>query len=93
MDLRKVAMLAHLELTAQEVQEFSGQLESVLKHVASLQEVGSSVALTDGKPPVLATPLRDDKIDSEHRVVAAVDLVNLSEGNVGHCFEVPQVVG
>jgi len=91
LDLAKIARLAHLELTAQELAEFAGQLESVLGHVRSLEAVDTSSVnrLASGA----ATPLREDDGSEATQVQTSTDLVTLSQGNVGHSFEVPQVVG
>lgn len=57
-DVEKVAQLAHLNLTSQEVELFREQLSAVLEYAARLQEV------TDPPPPLPQTTdsrLREDQ--------------------------------
>ncbi|MDD5543604.1 MAG: Asp-tRNA(Asn)/Glu-tRNA(Gln) amidotransferase subunit GatC [Acidobacteriia bacterium] len=67
-EVRYVARLAHLDLSAAEVQEFALQLSDILQHMEAMKDVA-----TDDVEPImqvldpavggaLTTPLRDDAV-------------------------------
>ena len=61
-EVEHVARLAHIGLEPHEVDELTGQLSTVLDHVAKLQEVDtSSVAPTDHVLPI-ENVMRDDEV-------------------------------
>jgi aspartyl-tRNA(Asn)/glutamyl-tRNA(Gln) amidotransferase subunit C len=69
---RKVAHLARLELSEQEVETFTSQLGGILNYVGLLQQVDVSQVEPLTHPLELATPLREDiakpsPLDSEGR--------------------------
>ena len=53
--VRKVALLARLELTAEEEQQFTGQLSSILEYVEQLSELDT----TDVEPTTRAIELNN----------------------------------
>jgi aspartyl-tRNA(Asn)/glutamyl-tRNA(Gln) amidotransferase subunit C len=59
---RKVAQLARLELSDQEVQTFTSQLGDILKYVEQLQQVDVQKVEPLTHPLDLATPMRDDQV-------------------------------
>ncbi len=59
---RKIADLARLELSNEEVQTFTGQLGDILRYVDSLQEVDVSKIEPLTHPLELQTPMREDVI-------------------------------
>lgn len=62
--VRHVARLAHIDLSPAEIEDFVGELSSVLNHVARLQELD-----TDGVEPTshvigLGDVMREDEVES-----------------------------
>ena len=61
-EVNHIALLARLELTAQEKEHFRGQLSSILDHVAQLQKVDTShIAPTSSVLPARSR-LREDEL-------------------------------
>ncbi|MBI3543591.1 MAG: Asp-tRNA(Asn)/Glu-tRNA(Gln) amidotransferase subunit GatC [Deltaproteobacteria bacterium] len=89
-DVRKVAQLARLKLTDEEVGKFAHQLESVLGYVAKLSQLS-----TDGVEPLthpleLATPLRPDDARPSP---GAETMVSSAAEHLYENYKVPQVLG
>jgi aspartyl-tRNA(Asn)/glutamyl-tRNA(Gln) amidotransferase subunit C len=61
-EVRKIAFLARLRLTAEEVETYARQLSAILDYAAQLQEIDTeSIPPTATVLPLIA-PLREDKI-------------------------------
>lgn len=100
-DVLRVAELAHLELTATEVDTFRGQLDSVLEYVEKLDQLDTANVepMAGGRPAdVVGDPsssLRDDvpwpapPIDPAEALRAAPDP---GPGSAGPFVRVPKVV-
>lgn len=87
--VRRVAALARLKLSAEEVAVARGQLSAVLDAVAGLAQVD-----TEGVPPTLAvndepSPLREDAVRDELTPEQA--LANAPD-RIGTGFAVPKVI-
>lgn len=59
-DVAHVAALARLELTAEELQLFTGQLAAVLDHAADVEALDLTDVLPTAHPLPLVNVLRDD---------------------------------
>jgi aspartyl-tRNA(Asn)/glutamyl-tRNA(Gln) amidotransferase subunit C len=59
---RKVADLARLNLTDEEIRSFTGQLKQVLKYVDEINEIDTSQVEPMTHPHDMGTPFREDKI-------------------------------
>lgn len=59
---RKVADLARLELSDQEVQTFTTQLSKIIQYIESLQKVDVQGIEPLTHPLELKTPLREDRV-------------------------------
>jgi aspartyl-tRNA(Asn)/glutamyl-tRNA(Gln) amidotransferase subunit C len=89
LQVRKVAKLSRLELSDQEVQEFTGQLESILAYVDKLNELN-----TDGVEPLahclpISNCLREDRMTDSIGADAA--LANAPQRD-GEFFKVPKIL-
>jgi len=88
-EVRRIARLAHLELDDADVDALTCELESILDHVAMLDELDvSSVEPTAFALEVPADP-REDAL--EPSVPNADALANAPDSADGH-FRVPQVI-
>jgi aspartyl-tRNA(Asn)/glutamyl-tRNA(Gln) amidotransferase subunit C len=87
--VEKIARLARLKLTDDEIDRFTGQLGSVLQYVEMLNEVD-----TDGVEPMahaveLTNVLRDDEITESLSREAALSNAPQTDGKY---FLVPQIL-
>jgi len=90
-EVRRIAALARLELSAEEEKLFAGQLSAVLDYVKQLEELDVSGvepmthALAAGDAP----PLRPDEVrpglPTERALAAA-------PARAGNCFQVPRII-
>lgn len=62
MDVKKVAKLANLPLTAAEEKKFTGQLEETLKYIAELSEVDTKSVDPTSQVTGKTNELRDDAV-------------------------------
>ncbi len=61
-EVRAIAHLARLQLTAEEVERFAGQLSDVLDYVARLNEVDTSEISPTASVLPMSAPLRPDEV-------------------------------
>ncbi|OGO16385.1 MAG: asparaginyl/glutamyl-tRNA amidotransferase subunit C [Chloroflexi bacterium RBG_16_48_8] len=59
-EVRKIAFLARLRLTAEEEERYAGQLSAILQYAARLQEVDTSLIPPTATVLPLKAPLRED---------------------------------
>ncbi|MBI2712235.1 MAG: Asp-tRNA(Asn)/Glu-tRNA(Gln) amidotransferase subunit GatC [Bdellovibrio sp.] len=88
---RKVAHLARLSLTDEEIHRFSKQLDTVLAYVERLQELDVTGVEPLGRPFDLATPMREDEAktpESEN----LESLLSTASETVQNGFKVPPVL-
>lgn len=88
--VRKIAQLAHLELSAEELAYYQGQLGKVLDYMDQLQAV--DVALPqDWKAELTfpATPERDDKAQVSRAIESVLET---APKVVGTAFQVPRII-
>lgn len=88
-EVRHIAQLAKLELTAEEEARFRDQLSAVLDHAAELQKVDTSAIPPTATVLPLRTVLRDDV--SRPSAPRETLLANAAE-QVAGCFKVPAVL-
>ncbi len=87
--VRHIAMLGRLELTPQEVTEFSGQLSSILEYVEQLNALNTEGVEPTAHPLPLRNVFRDDEAAEPLAVDAA--LANAPE-RVGSFYRTPKVI-
>ncbi len=91
-DARYVAELAHLELTEEEVKNYLPQLDSILQHMQTLNELDTSQVepMAQVTYPAAENPsLRSDQPQKTFGADEA--LANAPEQGTG-CFKVPRVI-
>jgi len=90
-EVRRIAALARLKLSAEEEQVFQGQLSAILEYVEQLKELDVSGfepmthALAAGDVP----PLRDDVVRPSLQPEEALANAPAREGT---CFKVPRII-
>jgi aspartyl-tRNA(Asn)/glutamyl-tRNA(Gln) amidotransferase subunit C len=84
---RKMAMLARLELSAEEVELYTSQLGQVLGHIRQLQEVD-----VDGVEP-LTSPLEVElRLDADVAEPSNPDVLEHAPETEGGGFRVPRIL-
>ncbi len=89
-DVKKIAQLARIRLSAEEVPHYMGEINGILKWIEQLQEVN-----TDGVAPLASVsdqplPWRKDEV-TDGNIQEAV-LKNAPGGAQYGCFAVPKVI-
>ena len=90
-DVDRIAVLAHLELTAEERELFTQQLADILEYAERLRDVNTADVSATWHPVPLSSLLRDDDLrDSLSRDDA---LANAPDAGSDGLFKVPRVIG
>ena len=89
-DVQKVAKLARLRLTADELERFTGQLADVLEHAADLQ----TLDLTDVEPMAHPVPLTNVlRADEPGPALGRDEVLAAAPSAEDGLFRVPPVLG
>lgn len=90
-DVKKVAALARLELTDQELEIMPGQLSNVLNYIDQLKEVDTEGVIPTAQVTGLSDVWREDEIDNwpKDEVEAAL---NTAPEVYGHQIKVKKVL-
>jgi aspartyl-tRNA(Asn)/glutamyl-tRNA(Gln) amidotransferase subunit C len=89
---RRIAQLSRLELTAEELARFAGQLDAVLRYVAQLEELelDGVEATSHADPRARPCPTRADELRPSSPREA---LLALAPAQDGEHFLVPRMIG
>ncbi len=90
-DVAKIATLAHLDLTPEEIDRFTGQLAQILEYAECLQEVDTSGISDTWRSPTDRASLRPDEPRATLTNEQAVG--NAPVPAVRGLFRVPKVIG
>ncbi len=90
-DVKKVAHLARLELTPEEIKKFSNQLSQIIHYIEKLNEVNTSGIEPMTQALQMPTPLREDELRKDNPYSAELMLASAPE-QVFDNFKVPQVI-
>ncbi|MDD2234247.1 MAG: Asp-tRNA(Asn)/Glu-tRNA(Gln) amidotransferase subunit GatC [Desulfitobacteriaceae bacterium] len=88
-EVEYVAMLARLELTAQETEDYTGNLNSILEYAGILEKLDTSEVLPTAHAVPLHNVMREDVVKSS--MDAAKVLANAPDVENGF-FKVPKIV-
>jgi aspartyl-tRNA(Asn)/glutamyl-tRNA(Gln) amidotransferase subunit C len=91
-EVARIAELARLSLTDQELELFSKQLTSILDYAEQLRGVDTSHVPATSHPLDLAAPLREDEVRPSLSPAEAVAEAPEADRAAG-LFKVPRVVG
>jgi aspartyl-tRNA(Asn)/glutamyl-tRNA(Gln) amidotransferase subunit C len=89
-DVAHVARLARLDLTDEEIEQFTGQLGAVLEHFRDVEALDTAGVAPTAHPLTLSNVLRDD------RVVASLDreeVLSQAPDAEADRFKVPRILG
>ncbi|MCL4389840.1 MAG: Asp-tRNA(Asn)/Glu-tRNA(Gln) amidotransferase subunit GatC [Patescibacteria group bacterium] len=90
MDIKHVAKLANLPLTADEEKRFSAQLTAILNLVSQLQKVPTKNVVPTSQVTGQENVFRDDKIETERILTQDEALSNAKKTYNGY-FVVPRI--
>ena len=89
-DVAKVARLARLDLTDEELERFTGQLASILGHAEDLDAIDVAGLKTTAHPLELSNVLRSDV---PHESLAVDAVLAMAPETADGRFQVPPVMG
>jgi aspartyl-tRNA(Asn)/glutamyl-tRNA(Gln) amidotransferase subunit C len=89
-DVSHVANLAHLELTPEELDRFTGQLAAVLEHAADVEALDVVGVEPTAHPYPLANVWRDDVVGP---TLDRAEVLGQAPNAVGDRFGVPAILG
>jgi aspartyl-tRNA(Asn)/glutamyl-tRNA(Gln) amidotransferase subunit C len=93
MDVRKIAKLAHLEITDEEVAIYTPQMANIVKYVEQLNELD-----TDNVEPMLGgltvegSATETIRIDEPHKSFTQEEALGEAPSGVAGHFQVPKVL-
>lgn len=88
-DVEHVAMLARLQLSEDEIETFTRQLNDILTYVDQLNELNTEAVEPTSHPLNLDSPMRDDIV--KESLNPELSLRNAPQ-RVGETFKVPRVI-
>ena len=88
-DVRKVALLARLELKDDQVDLYTRQLEKILNYVEQLQKVDTNNVEPTTRAVEVVNVLREDFVEETD---VREQLLNLSPQREGDFFRVPKIM-
>ena len=88
-DVRKVAKLARLELTDQEIEVYADQLKKILGYVEQLEKVNTKDIPPTTRAVEVVNVLREDAIEPTNIRNQLLDLAPSREGDF---FKVPKIL-
>jgi aspartyl-tRNA(Asn)/glutamyl-tRNA(Gln) amidotransferase subunit C len=88
-EVRQVALLARLALTAQEEEAFTDQLDEILTYIEKLNELNTETVEPTAHAVEVPAPWREDRIRNEANVEAL--LRNAPERD-NDFFKVPKII-
>ena len=91
-DVARIAELARLALTADELEMFTKQLASILDYAEQLRDVDTSGVAPTSHPLALTAPVREDEVRS---CLPRADALNEAPDpdSAAGLFKVPRVIG
>jgi aspartyl-tRNA(Asn)/glutamyl-tRNA(Gln) amidotransferase subunit C len=88
-EVRKIAQLARLAITDEEVEKFAGQLSSILDYIERLNQLDTENVQPTSYTSGLGTPLREDvAVEDRSREV----IIPNAPDSEGPLFKVPKVI-
>lgn len=89
-DVRKIARLAHLTLSDQEVEQYRQQLSSILDYIRALEKIDVSKVEAMSHVHGVTNVMRDDQVDP--RPLDTMEAMKNAPDHSGRFFRVPLIV-
>ena len=91
MDIEKVAHLARLELTEEEIKEYGGQLDQILAHIEQLNAIDiEGIEPTAHAAPVFDTYRNDE--EQPDRILTQEEALSNAPATAHDQFKMPKVI-
>ena len=87
--VEKIAKLARLQLSEQDLEKYTGQLNNILGHIEKLSELNTEAIEATTHAVEVPNPLREDEVQVS-KVIDAV--LEISPDHEDHFFRVPKVI-
>ncbi len=87
--VRRIALLARLELSAAEEQMFAEQLAHILEYIEKLQELDTTEVQPTSHVVDMETPFRDDRVINQPNTQ---ELLTNAPQRDGDFFKVPKII-
>lgn len=88
-DVRKVALLARLELPDEEIKVYTEQLEKILGYVEQLEKVDTEKVVPTTRAVEVINVLREDSLEESS---IREELLSLAPSREGDFFKVPKIL-
>ena len=88
-DVRKVALLARLELPDEEIKVYTEQLEKILGYVEQLEKVDTEKVIPTTRAVEVINVLREDSLEESS---IREELLSLAPSREGDFFKVPKIL-
>ena len=88
-DVRKVAQLARLELSDDQIETYTSQLEEILSYVDKLQEIDTENVPPTTRAVEVVNAMRDDSVDVNS---SREDILSQAPHREGDFFRVPKIL-
>ncbi len=93
MDVRKIAQLAHLEITDEEVALYTPQMANIVAYVEQLNELDTeNVEASLGGLTVAGEATDTTRVDAPHESLGQQKALDQAPSAVGGHFQVPKVL-
>ena len=92
-DVRRIAKLARLELTEEQVAEYGPQLAAVLGHMDQLRAIQTGDVEPMTHPGARTNALDEDAPRAPSEVLPVQALLNIAPETMDHFVRVPKVIG
>ncbi|KGG16696.1 MULTISPECIES: Asp-tRNA(Asn)/Glu-tRNA(Gln) amidotransferase subunit GatC [unclassified Prochlorococcus] len=88
-DVRKVANLARLAISEEDIRTYSKQLEEILEYIAQLEKIDTKEVPPTTRAVEVVNVMRDDIVDSSD---IRDKLLNLAPKREGEFYRVPKIL-
>ena len=88
-DVRKVAQLARLELSDDQIETYTSQLEEILSYVDKLQEIDTENVPPTTRAVEVVNVMREDLVEVN---TTREDILNQAPQREGDFFRVPKIL-
>ena len=88
-DVQKVAKLARLDISDEDLDKYAGQLEKILNYVAELEKIDTENVLPTTRAVEVVNNTREDLVED---TTVREELLELAPNREGDFFRVPKIL-
>ncbi len=90
-DVKKVAKLSRLDISEDDIEKYSAQLEEILEYIAQLESIDTSNIEPTTRAVEVINVFRDDIVETSDSDVRE-KLLNLAPKREGEFYQVPKIL-